>query len=74
MNFLATAVGNSLDVHQTRLSVPTNMLFQMGVFQERYESLFSQLVRFDFDVIDEMKGFIDPFDNSLKILSEAANS
>jgi uncharacterized protein YllA (UPF0747 family) len=49
-------------------------VFPMGVFQERYESLFSQLVRFDFDVIDEMKGFIDPFDNSLKILSEAANS
>ena len=49
-------------------------VFPMGVFQERYESLFTQLVRFDFDVIDEMKGFIDPFDNSLKILSEAANS
>jgi len=49
-------------------------IFPEGVFQERYESLFSQMVRFDFDIIDEMKGCIDPFDNSLKILSEAANS
>ena len=45
-------------------------IFPEGVFQERYESLFSQLIRYDFRVIDEMKECIEPFDSSLKILSE----
>jgi uncharacterized protein YllA (UPF0747 family) len=44
-------------------------IFPVGVFQERYESLFSQLIRYDIGVIDEMKECIDPFDPSLKILS-----
>jgi len=45
-------------------------IFPVGVFQERYESLFSQLIRYDFGIIDEMKECIEPFDSSLKILSE----
>jgi uncharacterized protein YllA (UPF0747 family) len=45
-------------------------IFPVGVFQERYESLFSQLIRYDFGVIDEMKECIEPFDTSLKILSK----
>jgi len=45
-------------------------IFPEGVFQERYESLFSQLIRYDFGVIDEMKDCIEPFDTSLKILSK----
>jgi uncharacterized protein YllA (UPF0747 family) len=45
-------------------------IFPEGVFQERYESLFSKLIRYDFRVIDEMKECIEPFDTSLKILSK----
>jgi len=45
-------------------------IYPSGVFQERYESLFSLLIRYDLGIIDEMKNSIDPFDFGLKILSE----
>ncbi|MBL4657998.1 MAG: bacillithiol biosynthesis cysteine-adding enzyme BshC [Flavobacteriales bacterium] len=45
-------------------------VFPNGSFQERYDSLFSLLVRYDLEVIDQIKDAIDPFDSSLTILSE----
>ncbi|MBL4754016.1 MAG: bacillithiol biosynthesis cysteine-adding enzyme BshC [Flavobacteriales bacterium] len=48
-------------------------LYPNGVFQERYASLFSMLIRYDLGIIDEMKACIEPFDTSLKVLSEVVD-
>ena len=59
---------HEVEVQQIQNLIET--VFPNGDFQERHESLLSLLVRYDLEIIQYLKDTLNPFDNSLNIVSE----